>query len=195
MKGCTTTLSHIGALSFRHICLCLSSVTSRPPSRLRGHSRSIACLLLILPASNCSPTQFAIKTKFRALKPEGRWVSAQEKCCLATGGRFSRVYLSSRWWCEEGVRLWQRCILVCSYQTLWWQQQLFSNCCFMWQKENFLISLRKPYPIRRTDKSVPHHRLQFECVLMNKTADVQRSVLSCAHDREFHLHLFSALQL
>lgn len=43
-------------------------------------------LLLIQPTSACSPTQFAIKTKFRALKPEGRWVSSLGTCCLATGG-------------------------------------------------------------------------------------------------------------
>ncbi|CAK6970324.1 uncharacterized protein LOC125891993 isoform X1, partial [Scomber scombrus] len=41
-------------------------------SQLCGRSRSLGCLLLIQPALACSPTQFAIKTKFRALKPEGR---------------------------------------------------------------------------------------------------------------------------
>lgn len=57
-------------------CLSSDSVTSWRPSFIH--------LFLIQPASACSPTQFAIKTKFRALKPEGRWVSAQGTCCLAT---------------------------------------------------------------------------------------------------------------
>lgn len=96
----------------QHVCLCehvnsvvsllTVSVTSWWLSRLRGHSRSLGCLLLIQPASACSPTQFAIKTKFRALKPEGRWVSAQGTCCLATGGdEVRRVYLSGRGRCDE----------------------------------------------------------------------------------------------
>lgn len=56
----------------------------------RGFNQSLSCLLLIQPASVCSPTQFAIKTKFRALKPEGRWASTQGTRCLATGGTKSR---------------------------------------------------------------------------------------------------------
>lgn len=92
-----------------HSCMCAFvshptvSVTSWRLCRVRGHSRSLGCLLLIQPASACSPTQFAIKTKFRALKPEGRWVSAQGTRCLATGGdRVGRAYLSGRGRCGEG---------------------------------------------------------------------------------------------
>lgn len=72
------------------------SVTSWRLSRVCGHSRSLGCLLLIQLALVCSPTQFAIKTKFRALKPEGRWVSAQGTCCLATQGGGGREGVPER---------------------------------------------------------------------------------------------------
>lgn len=106
-----------------HVCLCFSSdclCHFTALSWVHGHSRSLGSLLLIQPASACSPTQFAIKTKFRALKPEGRWVSAQETCCLATGGdRGGRVYLSCRGRCGEV------CVCVCWY----W---LFFGVCWLW---------------------------------------------------------------
>jgi len=75
---------------------CLCHFTWRL-SCLNGRSQRFDCLLHIQTVSACSPTQFAIKTKFRALKPEGRWVPAQGTCCLATGGGGAkRLYLSCR---------------------------------------------------------------------------------------------------
>lgn len=43
-------------------------------------------LIFIPPASLDSPTHFAIRTKFGAVKLEGRWVSTQGAGRLATGG-------------------------------------------------------------------------------------------------------------
>lgn len=82
-----------------HVCLCahINAVVSLLTSSVTSWRPSLGCLLLIQPVSVCSPTQFAIKTKFRALKPEGKWVSAQGRCCLATrGDGVKRVYLRGR---------------------------------------------------------------------------------------------------
>lgn len=83
-----------------------------PPPRL---------LLLIQPASACSPTQFAIKTKFRALKPEGRWVSTQGTCCLATVGGTGdrRVYLSCGVQCGGRSVCSSPCLCVCGLDICW----------------------------------------------------------------------------
>lgn len=96
------------------VSLLTVSVTSWRLSRLHGHSRSLSSLLLIQPASTCSPTQFAIKTKFRALKPEGRWVSAQGTCCLATGGGGGWCNIERCTWAVGGdVRKEFVCVSVC----------------------------------------------------------------------------------